>query len=154
MLLSDWLHGVRRQLFPHWASRPARRMRSRLRRRGGAGHVLVASCVELLEPRMLLAAGSQSAPLAVTQLAVADYTSSNQQALVHIVQTGPGDVLFVDRLGNMVPGGFSSATQANAPGYGNETATYNAGIVNWSDGTVWTPTSPNLGTLKITDYIT
>jgi RHS repeat-associated protein len=154
MLLPDWLDGVRRQLFPGWFSRPARRWRSRLRQRGASGHLIVAASVDLLEERMLLSALVASSPSSVPQLAVADYTSSHSGALVHVLQTGPGEVVFVDRLGNMVEGTSINSTQMLAPGYANQTATYSPGIITWSDGTIWTLTAPNPGSLTITDYIT
>jgi len=133
MLLPDWLDGVRQQLYPRWFSRTARRRRWRLRKRCGAGHSIVPACVEILESRLLLAAPTRitpdSTPPAIAQLAVADYTSSHFGALVHIVQTGPGDVVFVDRLGNMVQGASIDSANVLAHGYGDETTTFSSGIV-------------------------
>lgn len=83
---------------------------------------------------------------------VSDYTTSFNNAVVHVVQTGTTNVVFVDRLGNMVLGTFISPTQVLAPGYGNLIATFSPGKITWSEGTVWTLTAPNPGSLTVTDY--
>ncbi|MBI3865204.1 MAG: hypothetical protein HY290_25295, partial [Planctomycetia bacterium] len=73
--------------------------------------------------------------------------------MVHVVQTGTTNVVFVDKNGNMVLGTWITTTQVLAPGYGNAIATFSPGKVSWNDGTVWTLTNAPGGTLTVTDYV-
>src|SRR5262245_2465306 len=54
MLLTNWLDGVRRKLFPRWCSRPNPLRRSRLPSRSQMDPSPLAACVTVLEGRVLL----------------------------------------------------------------------------------------------------
>jgi hypothetical protein len=80
---------------------------------------------------------------------------------VHTVQTGTKNIVFVDRLGNMVLGTYSPNTtnvpQATAPSYPGYTASIVGNTITFTDGNpadtvVWTKTSSPATTLTTSDY--
>src|SRR5262245_14749756 len=67
MLLTHWLDGVRRKLFPRWFWRPKLLRHSRLRSRRRASRSPLAACVTVLEERVLLSSVA-SVPLGTETL--------------------------------------------------------------------------------------
>jgi hypothetical protein len=87
-----------------------------------------------------------------SQIYVTDYVNAFGKP-VHLVQTGTTGILFIDSLGHIALGTFSSPTTASTPYYPNDvvTVSLDTATVNWSDGTVWTRTAPTTA-ITVTNY--
>ncbi|MBI3860588.1 MAG: S53 family peptidase [Planctomycetia bacterium] len=71
---------------------------------------------------------------------------------VHLVLTGTSSLLFIDSLGHMAAGAWTSPTQAASNDYPGDVATLNGSIIVWSSGVVWTPVSTTSAPVTVTDY--
>jgi hypothetical protein len=97
-----------------------------------------------------------------SKLLVTDYLTGSG-ATVHTVQTGTTNIVFVDRVGNLVLGTYSpydpskNTPQATAPNYPGYTASIVGNTITWTDGNpadtvVWTKTTSPAATITVTDY--
>lgn len=92
---------------------------------------------------------------AASQLTVTDFTNSGNGGTTHEIQNGTNTVVFVNELGNVVLGSLANSTTAIVAAWGNDVATFGAGKITWSDGSVWKSQStaaPASSPLTVTDY--
>jgi hypothetical protein len=85
-----------------------------------------------------------------SRITVDDYTINGGTA--HVVQTGTNTLVFINEWGSVVLGNWISATQARVPAWNNDVATFSAGRINWSDGSLWTGTTTAAPQVTVTDY--
>jgi len=115
---------------------------------------IVWSTGEVWTPNVVLSAiknGAGPATLAEgSAVVVNDYTINGLTA--HVVQTGTSVLVFINEVGNVVLGHWTSATQAVVPAWNNDVATFSAGRINWSDGSLWTSTTTAAPQVTVASY--
>jgi hypothetical protein len=96
------------------------------------------------------ASSNSSAPGATNGIFISDYLIGGRNA--HVVQATSNSVAFINENGNVVLGTWVSATQAIVAAWGNDIATFVAGNIQWSDGSLWTKTTTSSPQLIVNDY--
>jgi hypothetical protein len=86
-----------------------------------------------------------------SKMIVTDYFNGHGK-VVHTVQTGTRNILFIDSTGHMALGTYLNASQASSADYPGDTATFTGNQVIWKDGTQWTRTTVAVSTITVTDY--
>lgn len=95
--------------------------------------------------------GNVTVTASQAQVSVIDYFNQAGK-LVHLVQIGTSDVVFIDSQGAVSLGSWVNPMQATSPAYPNIIATFVLGHVMWSDGTDWTHTNTLSPVVTVVDY--
>jgi hypothetical protein len=88
---------------------------------------------------------------AAPQITIADYTIAGGTS--HVIQNGTQTLVFINEHGNAVLGNWISPTRAIVPAWGGDVATFGAGQINWSDGSLWNQNAPAALPVTVVDYI-
>jgi len=89
-------------------------------------------------------------PLVAT---VTDYINAGNGLRAHVVANGTNSLAFINEFGGVVLGALNNPTQATVGAWGNDVATFSAGVINWSDGSVWNLTTAAAPQVTVTHYI-
>ena len=80
-------------------------------------------------------------PVRVGPPSVSDFTNQRNGLTAHVVQNGSTTVVFINEFGNVVLGTMTDSTHATVAAWGHDVATFGAGKITWSDGSVWNATA-------------
>jgi len=95
-------------------------------------------------------AGTTSISAATPLITVTDYLILGHTA--HVIQNGTNIAAFINEKGAIVLGTMTSPTQATVADWGNDVATFSAGKITWSDGSVWVLTTTSAPQVIVADY--